>query len=640
MAPASSKEQQNDILTILQGNRQGCSIEKIANLLSISRTTTAKYLNMMEQAGLIESRPFGPAKVYTCTERIPIDDFVSLLPQLILILDENLVIKKVNKSLLAFFHLEKSSIIGKDIQYCPLGIYLNESRIEILKQAIEGRSQQLEEELSYEGERYFFGVRIMPILFEQGARGIVLIFEDITTLKNYQKHLSKLVEKRTAELQEVNDQLCTEILENMRVREELELSQKRYEQLVESSTDFILKFSSDATLIYSNILATEYFGLSISRQKKYGFLDTIFPDTRKNRTQMKHLLTHLQLNPSELVHFEIEYTTKENRISWISWTFRSIASLTTTANEILCIGTDITERVHAEKQIKKSEDQLQDIISHLPDPTFVLGVNRKIVIWNNAMEQMTGICSAEVVGKKRTSFTPSIFGFCRPILADLIFDPENVKIRSYFHNITDDAGILTAETFGIGRDGDECIYWVKATPLKDEEERVIAVIQSMRDITSIKRLEQVLTAKEESARGILDSLKDLIVVLNEKKEYVYVNPAFEKIIGSSITALQDHYIDEFPLPGDPVQWNQFIKAIQQTELSNRIEMHTSINDTDIYLDCYLIPFYPGLSEHMHILIDMRDISRLKGISTPLWKDETTLQEIGFRVSQILPCIKE
>lgn len=45
---------QNDIRALLHSYPKGLSIEEISTHLSISRTTTAKYLNAMEQTGQIE----------------------------------------------------------------------------------------------------------------------------------------------------------------------------------------------------------------------------------------------------------------------------------------------------------------------------------------------------------------------------------------------------------------------------------------------------------------------------------------------------------------------------------------------------------------------------------------------------------
>lgn len=635
MARTPTEGLQNDIRVLLHSYPKGLSIEEISNHLDISRTTTSKYLSAMEQTGQIESRPYGPAKVYTLTERIPIENIVSLLPHLILVLDNTLTIRQANDSVLEFFHLEKTDLLGREIQFSPLGSYVNEARVEVLKRAMEGIPQFIEEDITIEGNTSFFYIRIVPTIFEHGGKGIILIFEDITALKSTLAHLEELVEARTSELEKTNKKLCNENAKYRKVREQLALKEHQYEQLVESSTDLILKFSSEGALIYSNSQAGIVLGITNSKKKKYSLKGICIPDLPDYQEFADSLISSLMANPEVIKKREIAYPNDENPI-WISWTFRSIPSQSSTAPEILCIGTEITERIISEKRLIESEHQLSDILSHLPDPTFVINPQRKIVFWNKAMEDMTGVNAESVVGKERSFFTPSIFGYSRPILADLIFDPDNMENQVYFQNLSRGEEVITAETKGISKGGDEVIFWVKATPLKDADGKIVGVIQSLRDITTIRSLEDSLIQSEEMVRGILDASKDLIVVLDQDKRYSYINSAYEKFFGCESGEMKGLTITDHPLPGDPEFWNRTIDSHIQTRLGNRVEVSFTYDSREICLDCYLIPFFPHSPEKIHVMLDFRDVTRLKGEEITLWEDEIPLQEIGKQISRLIP----
>ncbi|PKL60953.1 MAG: hypothetical protein CVV33_00050 [Methanomicrobiales archaeon HGW-Methanomicrobiales-4] len=626
---------QNDIRVLLHTYPKGLSIEEISHHLSISRTTTAKYLNAMDQTGQIESRPYGPAKVYTLTERIPIENIVSLLPHLIIILDDSFTIRQANDSLLEFFQLSKTDLVGREIQYSPLGSYVNDNRFELLKRAMEGKPQFIEEDITIEENTAFFYIRIIPTIFEHGGKGIILIFEDITALKTTQAHLEELVKERTYELEKVNKKLCDENAKYRKVREQLVLKEHQYEQLVESSTDLILKFSSDGELIYSNPLAETVLGIDHLKKEKYLLKGICIPDRPEYQDFTELLIPSLLSNPEVIKKRELTYQNEEKSI-WISWTFRSIPSQSTSNPEILCIGTEITDRISSENRLIESEHQLSDILSHLPDPTFVINPLRKIELWNKAMEEMTGVSAESVVGKERSFFTPSIFGYSRPILADLIFDPDNKENQSYFQNLSRGEEVITAETKGVGKMGEEVIFWVKATPLKDVDGQIVGAVQSMRDITAIRSLENSLIQSEGLVRGILDASKDLIVVLDQDKRYSYINSAYEKFFGCESGDLKDLTIGEHPLPGDPEFWSRTIDSLIQTRLGNRVEVSFSYDNRDISLDCYVIPFFPHLSEKINVLLDFRDVTRLKGKEVTLWEDEIPLQEIGKQVSRLIP----
>jgi|GEM_PF-822309 len=637
MARTPAEGLQDDIRALLHSYQKGLSIEEISSHLSISRTTTAKYLNAMEQTGQIESRPYGPAKVYTLTERIPIDNIFSLLPHLILILDDSFTIRKVNDTLLDFFQLQKNDLVGKNIRYSPLGSYVDEGKFDVFQQAMEGNAQSYEEDITLEDTTTFFYVRIVPTIFEKGRKGIVLIFEDISAQKLSNFHLEEQVRERTTELEKVNKKLCDENEKNRKVREQLAFKEHQLEQLIESSTDLILKFSSDGFLIFFNSTAGTVLNIDSSKKKKYEFIGTCIPDNPSYQEFTDSLIISLISNPSIIRKKEIEYFNDGKNI-WISWTFRSITSKSTSELEILCIGTDITDRILYERRLIESERYLSSTFSHLPDPTFVIDPHRKIVIWNRAMEEMTGMNAGDVVGKERAFFTPSIFGYSRPILADLIFNPENKEYQSYFQNLFREEEVLTAETKGINKSGDEAIFWVKVTPLKDENGQIIGAIQSMRDITSIRLLESSLIRSEELVRGIIEASKDLIVVLNHEKCYMYVNSSYEKIFQCNIKELKGKSIIDNPLPGDSELWNSLIDSLIQTRLSNRMEIFYSNNSSKYWLDCYLVPFFPQPKGEMYILLEIRDVTRLKGEDVSLWEDETALQEIGRQVSRLIPKI--
>jgi PAS domain S-box-containing protein len=61
---------------------------------------------------------------------------------------------------------------------------------------------------------------------------------------------------------------------------------------------------------------------------------------------------------------------------------------------------DITERKRAEAELKESRQQLLDIIDFLPDATYVIDAEGKVIAWNRATEEMTGFGKAEMLGQR------------------------------------------------------------------------------------------------------------------------------------------------------------------------------------------------------------------------------------------------
>ncbi len=85
----------------------------------------------------------------------------------------------------------------------------------------------------------------------------------------------------------------------------------------------------------------------------------------------------------------------------------------------------------SEAAIKESERRLTDIINFLPDATLVIDKEGKIISWNKAMEEMTGVAADAMLGKGDYEYSIPFYGERRPILIDLVFD-ENEEIRKKY----------------------------------------------------------------------------------------------------------------------------------------------------------------------------------------------------------------
>jgi PAS domain-containing protein len=59
---------------------------------------------------------------------------------------------------------------------------------------------------------------------------------------------------------------------------------------------------------------------------------------------------------------------------------------------------DITERKLAEQAQRESEQRLYSVIEGSPFPTFVIGLDHKVIYWNRALEELSRIPAEEVIG--------------------------------------------------------------------------------------------------------------------------------------------------------------------------------------------------------------------------------------------------
>ena len=148
---------------------------------------------------------------------------------------------------------------------------------------------------------------------------------------------------------------------------------------------------------------------------------------------------------------------------------------------------DITERKQAEEALLASRKRLSDIIKFLPNATFAIDKEGRVIIWNEAIEQMTGIPAAEMLGKADYAHSVPFYGEARPQLLNLIFADHN-EVEALYPQISREGDALSVEVFcnALNKNKGAWVF-AKAAPLHDQDGNIIGAIQSVRDISERKQ---------------------------------------------------------------------------------------------------------------------------------------------------------
>ena len=172
---------------------------------------------------------------------------------------------------------------------------------------------------------------------------------------------------------------------------------------------------------------------------------------------------------------------------------------------------DITERVKAENQLRTTEKRLSDIVDFLPDPTFVIDRQGRVIFWNRALETFTGVRSEDIVGRGDRQYAVAICGQRRPLVCDVFLDP-GLDLTEYYDIILGNENRVEIEGWLDTPHANYKPYvWALAVPLYDENHELVGVIETFRDITGIKRVENML--REQSQRLMV--LNRIIVEANQ-----------------------------------------------------------------------------------------------------------------------------
>src|SRR5512135_1249648 len=86
------------------------------------------------------------------------------------------------------------------------------------------------------------------------------------------------------------------------------------------------------------------------------------------------------------------------------------------------------------------------IIEFLPDATFAIDLNGRVIAWNSAMEMLTSIPAEEMLGKGNYEYALPFYKERRPMLVDLVCMPE-AELEKKYDNVERNVDTLVVDVF-------------------------------------------------------------------------------------------------------------------------------------------------------------------------------------------------
>ena len=153
----------------------------------------------------------------------------------------------------------------------PFVDHFDEKYKEIIAEQLDKINDQVselgEEEPIILYEKYIL-IKFIPVL-GQVAKSFIIFISDITkrkiddlVLRKYKLHLEELVEKRTCELEKINENLQYEIAERHKTEKELERAGRQWENTFNAISDFVSVHDKDMDFVKVNKALADFFGKS------------------------------------------------------------------------------------------------------------------------------------------------------------------------------------------------------------------------------------------------------------------------------------------------------------------------------------------------------------------------------------------
>jgi PAS domain S-box-containing protein len=204
---------------------------------------------------------------------------------------------------------------------------------------------------------------------------------------------------------------------------------------------------------------------------------------------------------------------------------------------------EVAERKRVEAAIKDSEQSMAQIINFLPDPTWVVDKDGIVVAWNRALEKITGVKAEDMLGRGNYEYALPFYRERRPVLIDLVrvWDTEYEK---EYVSVKKEGETLISESLhpNLGENG----LYLSGTArlLHDPSGEVMGAIESLRDITEHKQVEEAIQKSEKEYRTLFENANDAILVAQDQK-LCLANPQLEKLLGFSQEELTSRPVTDF-----------------------------------------------------------------------------------------------
>jgi PAS domain S-box-containing protein len=264
-----------------------------------------------------------------------------------------------------------------------------------------------------------------------------------------------------------------DVTEQRRAHEALKASEAKYRELVEYANSIIIRILPNGAISFFNEFAQSFFGFKEEEAIGKTVFQTILPSDGIDQNEFQEILEDIRVHPEAYSWHENENVKKDGSRVWVSWSNRGVFNDKGEMIEILCVGTDMTDRRTMEIELRKLShalEQSQNVVIISDTQGNIEYVNPKFI-------EVTGYSREEAIGKN-----PRI----------LKSGEQSEDIYKELWTTIKEGGTWRGEFHNRKKNGD--LFWQRTTVsvIRNKEGDIVHYLSINEDITKEKELAQEL----------------------------------------------------------------------------------------------------------------------------------------------------
>ena len=404
-------------------------------------------------------------------------------------------------------------------------------------------------------------------------------------------------------------------LENERLKQALQESEKQFRILVENAADIIYRANASGVFTFFNPAGTKLTGYLDTDLMGKHYTDIIHADYR---SEAERFYGRQFVKKIPVTYLELPLITANQKQVWVG----QHVQLTIEDGQIIgfqAIARDITERKKMEESLRRSEQYFKEITENSSDILIITDKNGYIKYCSLSIERFTGYKPEELIGKN---------GF-------VLIHPDDIKRAGSDYSKalqSKDSAIPNAFRI-VCKDGSERDFEGLGRNLLDNP-AVAGFIMNVHDITERKQAEDALKKSEEHYRIVADNVRDVIWAFDINKGYTFVSPSVKLLRGYTPDEAMKQTPEQIFTPESFKKFNEVLEREYSLEMSGQkhgadwsytteLEMVCKDGST-VWTELVMNILYNEQSETTGLIGITRDITERKQAEEALRKSENRL----------------